>query len=240
MGSKDQALKILREEHVVKQFAGIIFDMDGLLIDSERVALATFQQVCDLLSLGDQSALFLQCVGTNKRRGEEILAAGFAGQVDLHVFTARWDELHDAHTQNNAIPIKAGAVSLLATIRSHGIPMAVATSTETERALHKLRCADIEHYFDHVVGGNQVHRSKPEPDIYLRAAELLAISPASALALEDSENGVLAALAAGMTVVQVPDLVQPSAAFRAKGQHVIRSLNDVANYDFEYPKEQQL
>jgi HAD superfamily hydrolase (TIGR01509 family) len=206
----------------VKQFAGIIFDMDGLLIDSERVALATFQQACDLLSLGDHSALFLQCIGTNKRRGEEILAAGLAD---------------DAHTLNNAISIKAGAVSLLTTIRSHGIPMAVATSTETKRALQKLRCADIEHYFDHVVGGNQVHRSKPEPDIYLRAAELLAISPASALALEDSENGVLAA---GMTVVQVPDLVQPSAAFRAKGQHVIRSLNDVANYDFEYPQEQQL
>jgi HAD superfamily hydrolase (TIGR01509 family) len=209
----------------VKQFAGVIFDMDGLLIDSQRIALATLQQACDLLSLGDQTALLLQCIGTNKRRGEQVLAAGLAD---------------DVHTQNNAISIKAVAVSLLATIRSRGIPMAVATSTETKRALQKQRCADIEHYFDHVVGGNQVHRSKPEAGIYLRAAESLAISPASAMALENSENGVLAALAAGMTVVQLPDLVQPSAAFRAKGQHVIRSLDDVANYDFEYPQEQQL
>ena len=216
----------------MQRFGGIIFDMDGLLLDSERIALDAFNCACGEFGLGYQQAVFMRCVGTNRQRGEQIIRAGLAGQVDLAAFIASWDTQYAARTVGVAIPVKAGAVALLQAINKLGLPVAVATSTATELAQAKLQAAGLLHFFQHIVGGDQVARSKPEPDIYLHAARLLAVSPAAALALEDSENGVLAALAAGMTVVQVPDLVQPYAALRARGQHVLASLEEVPNHRF--------
>ena len=83
-----------------------------------------------------------------------------------------------------------------------------------------------------IVGGDQVQKSKPHPDIYFKAAAILGVTPKNCLALEDSENGVRSAVSAGMTVVQIPDLVQPSLDLRGLGHIVLGSLRDVANYAF--------
>jgi HAD superfamily hydrolase (TIGR01509 family) len=216
----------------MNRFGGIIFDMDGLLLDSERIALDAFNSACGEFGLGDQRAVFMRCVGANRQRGEQIIREGLAGQVDLLAFIASWDAQYAAHTEGVAIPVKAGAVQLLEAITQLGLPVAVATSTATELAEAKLEAAGLLQYFLHVVGGDQVAKSKPEPDIYLHAARLLEVRPGSALALEDSENGVLAALAAGMTVIQIPDLVQPSAALLQRGHHVLASLEDVPHHRF--------
>jgi beta-phosphoglucomutase-like phosphatase (HAD superfamily) len=109
--------------------------------------------------------------------------------------------------------------------------MAVATSTDTSRAEQKLAEAGLRRHLHAVVGGDQIERSKPEPDIYLRAACLLGAQPSVCLALEDSENGVRAAVAAGMTVVQIPDLIAPP-ALPTPPRIVLRSLEDVAGYQF--------
>ena len=216
----------------MKDFSGVIFDMDGLLLDSERIALETFAEACVQLALGDQTALFYRCIGTNQQRGEMILAEGLAGKIQIEAFSACWEQLHQARVTAAPIPVKPGALALLEVINGLGLPVAVATSTATARAREKLRDAGLLDYFHHIVGGDCVQRSKPEPDIYLQAAQVLNIVPGRALALEDSENGVLAALAAGMTVVQVPDLVQPSAEFRRHGHWVLASLNDVSGHRF--------
>lgn len=217
----------------MKNFSGVIFDMDGLLLDSERIALETFSAACEQLQLGDRTALFHRCIGTNQQGTEMILAKGFAGSVQMSEFNAVWKQLHRARLTSAPIPLKTGAVELLQAIKALGLPLAVATSTPTERACEKLQNAGLLAYFEWIVGGDRVQRSKPEPDIYLLAARLLSIAPETALALEDSENGVLAALAAGMTVVQVPDLVQPSAEFRQHGHWVLTSLLDVAEHRFD-------
>jgi beta-phosphoglucomutase-like phosphatase (HAD superfamily) len=121
---------------------------------------------------------------------------------------------------------------LLEHVSSLGIPTAVATSTRTERAREKLLRAGVLDRFHEVVGGDQVAHSKPSPDIYLRVAELLRVRPRGCLALEDSDNGVRAALAAGMTVVQIPDLLSPSADVLELGHIVLTSLAEVAEYPF--------
>ena len=125
------------------------------------------------------------------------------------------------------IPLKSGAEELLQDLKRGGIPMAVATSTPNPRATHMLRNSGMLQAFDVVVAGDQVQRGKPLPDIYLRAAELLGVPPERCLALEDSENGVRSALAAGMTVIQVPDLVEPSDAVRDLGHTILGTLHDV-------------
>src|SRR5207253_2615312 len=112
------------------------------------------------------------------------------------------------------------------------IPVAVATSTKSARAMQKLGDAGIGGRFKAVIGGDQVENSKPHPDIYLKAAAALGVLAEKCLALEDSENGVRSAFSAGMTVIQVPDLVEPSEALRSLGHVILGSLREVPGYEF--------
>jgi len=207
--------------------AAVVFDMDGLLLDSERLALAAFVDTCDHFGLGDQTAVFMQCLGINQERGKRVLRDGLPGTVDHLAFARLWDSKCFERFADASIPLKSGAEELLQDLKAFGVPAAIATSTSASRATQKLQHSGILQEFDVIVGGDHVRRSKPFPDIYLKAAELLGVHPESCLALEDSENGVRSALSAGMIVIQVPDLVQPSAAMRELGHTVLETLHDV-------------
>lgn len=212
------------------QFQAIIFDMDGLLLDTERIALTAFLETCGHLGIPERRDVFTRCIGTNQLSGHEVLRQGLGGEVDHVLFEQVWNSRYDAYTTGCAIALKPGAAELLQYISSLEIPTAVATSTSTARAQEKLRNSGILNRFDVIVGGDQVRNSKPAPDIYLRAAAILKAQARACLALEDSENGVRSAMAAGMTVVQIPDLVPPSDDLLALGHTVLRSLVDVATF----------
>jgi len=212
------------------RFEAIIFDMDGLLLDTERIALSAFMETCAQMGICAQEELFIRCIGTNQVLGREVLRAGLQGQVDYLAFEQVWDSKYVERISNGPIPLKEGAAELLDRISSLQIPAAVATSTRTARAQEKLGKCGILDRFRAIVGGDQVRNGKPAPDIYLRAAEVLNARPEACLAFEDSENGVRAAVGAGMTVVQVPDLVLPSPDLLALGHIVLRSLSDAVPY----------
>ena len=110
------------------------------------------------------------------------------------------------------MPVKPGLRPLLAFLRKNGYGMTVATSTDEEKTRYNLAKAGVEGYFAKIVCGDMVARGKPEPDIYLKACEVLGLAPAACMALEDSPAGILAAYRAGMRPVMVPDTVQPDAA----------------------------
>jgi HAD superfamily hydrolase (TIGR01509 family) len=216
----------------VKQFDAVIFDMDGLLLDTERIALVAFHATCGHFGLGDETALFMRCIGTNAELGEQVLREGLEGKADHLHFARIWDANCLQRTLNQPIPLKDGAAELLEELAALGVPVAVATSTASGRAKQKLRDAGILASFRTVIGGDQVKNSKPHPDIYVKAAEVLGANPQQCLALEDSENGVRSAVGAGMTVIQIPDLVQPAPALRSLGHIVLHSLHDVRTYPF--------
>ncbi len=214
-------------------FDAVIFDMDGLLLDTERIALSTFVEACNALQVGDQRAVFYRCIGTNSSRGREILREGLAGKTDHDAFATAWSDRYRHATTSQPIPLKGGASHLLARLSARQVPLAVATSTRSEEAREKLARVGIGHYFRAIVGGDQVARSKPHPDIYLHAATVLGVPPRGCLALEDSENGVRSAVAAGMTVIQIPDLVPPSDDLRRLGHHIVERLDlvdDLASF----------
>lgn len=220
-------LRMAFQELRLSRFHAVIFDMDGLLLDTERLALESFNHVCTLLGLGDRFDLFARCIGANAAAGEQVLRAGLPATVDYVEFIRQWDLVHSAANANRAPPLKSGAIELLEVLAGTAVPCAVATSTGSERAFTKLGHAGILQYFAAITTGDEVEHSKPFPDIYLRAAAKLAAPPGQCLALEDSELGVRAALAAGMTVIQVPDLLVPSPEFRALGHAVIDDLHAV-------------
>ena len=206
-----------------------IFDMDGLLIDSERIALATFQMICDQHELGDQLPLYLQLLGTNNATTLKVLRTALPAPISPESFMDTWMTLYVERTQL-AVPLMNGVMELLDHLEAVSIPKSVATSTRTEHARSKLTNSGILHRFAHVTGGDQVDNGKPAPDIYLKAAQRLQVNPADCLALEDSPNGVKAALAAGMQVIQIPAIVQPDADTIALGHTVLNDLHEVIKH----------
>ena len=217
----------------MKRFEAIVFDMDGLLLDSERIVLDAFLLVCEHFELGDRTELLKQCIGTNRDYTRARMTEAFGSGVDFNEFQNMWTLKHEEIVGDDAMPLMDGARELLDLIQQLDIPRAVATSTRSAQALDRLEKADLLHYFEFVVGGDQVTNSKPDPEIYLAATQKLGCNPASCLAFEDSENGVRAALGAGLRVIQVPDLVAPSANVRALGHTILASLWDVPGYNFD-------
>ncbi|MFT6437767.1 MAG: HAD superfamily hydrolase (TIGR01509 family) [Candidatus Azotimanducaceae bacterium] len=211
----------------MKKFEAIVFDMDGLLLDSERIVLEAFLRVCDHFDLGDQTELLKQCIGTNRNYTRTRMTEVFGPDIDFGEFQKRWTRKHEEIVGDNAMPLMDGALELLEHIRILNIPVAVATSTRYEHALDRLEKAGLLEYFEFVVGGDQVKNSKPDPEIYLAATQKLGSNPLKSLAFEDSENGVRAALGAGLTVIQVPDLVVPSTEVIALGHTILDSLLEV-------------
>lgn len=216
----------------MNNFEAIIFDMDGLLLDSEEIALVAFNETLDYFGLESQTELFFKLIGTNALSCRKILREELRGKTDSDKFGKLWDKMYMEKTLEAPIPLKKGVLELLDYINNIGLISAVATSTKTEEAIKKLKSAGILDYFKVVVGGERVKEGKPNPEIYLLAAKELSVNPKNCLGLEDSENGVKSAFSAGLTVIQIPDLVQPSDELKKLGHIILESLDDVVNYQF--------
>lgn len=202
----------------------VVFDMDGLMIDSERVSIACWSQGSQELGIALPDGFFLGMVGLGDRDCRALLQR-HVDDARIEALFVRCHELYEARTQQG-LPLRPGILELLDLLQRHAVPRAVATSTRQPRASRKLAASGLLAYFDVVVTSSDVQHPKPAPDIYLLAAQRLGVDPARCLALEDSPAGTRAALAAGMTAIQVPDLVHPDAALRALGHRIVASLHD--------------
>jgi HAD superfamily hydrolase (TIGR01509 family) len=208
----------------IRNFDAVIFDMDGLLLDSERIFYRSFLDACKTHGIAEQHEVFFKMVGQNLAAGQAILRTKLQGIHDFETFEKTWDTHADAANEREGFPLKSGTREVLQALAERGLPAAVATSTRTARARFKLDANNITHHFAHIIGGDQVANSKPAPDVFLRAAYALGATPSRCLALEDSKNGVLAALAAGMTTIQIPDLIPHCDELKAAGALKMDSL----------------
>jgi HAD superfamily hydrolase (TIGR01509 family) len=206
--------------------------MDGTLLDTERVAQQAFFTACDELGVAPRRDLLKRCVGAAEPIARQVLKDGYGPGLDCERFFQAWNRNFNSLSRLMPAPLKEGAIALLDAVAQLGLPMAIATSSGTSDAIEKLQQAGLLGRFRTVIGADQVHRPKPDPEVYLKAAAFLGVDPRACLALEDSEYGVRAAHAAGMTVIQVPDLTEPSADLRSLGHIVLASLKEVAGYPF--------
>jgi len=186
--------------------SAVIFDMDGVLLDTERVGMTAWieaarEQGCELTPEVYGQLIGLDWAGVRDRlRSHQWQDAAIERLGRL-----AWRK-YLAALKREGVPHKAGIFELLDFLDARSLPRAVATSTETRIAEQKLESIGVKNRFDVIVGGDQVSNGKPAPDIYLRAAEQLKQPASSCLALEDSGPGIRAAAAAGMRVIWVPDL----------------------------------
>jgi len=208
-------------------YQAAIFDMDGLLLDTERVCKGIFEEACASLSIPFLENVYLDIIGRNSQGIEKVIRAGYGSDLDYPVLHDAWRIRYNAVVKHQAIPVKDGVVELLTWLKNNNIPTAVATSTQQDVATIKLKLAGLDHFFDNLTTGCEVKNGKPDPEIYLLAAGRLNIYPEQCLAFEDSNNGVLSAVSANMQTFQIPDLVQPSAEVLTLGHTVSASLLDV-------------
>ncbi|MEM9400316.1 MAG: HAD family phosphatase [Verrucomicrobiota bacterium] len=213
----------------LRNITTVIFDMDGLMLDTERMSKAASQAASSQMGYPIDDTFSMRLIGHNSRDAERLfrekIASDFPYADYLKLFYINYDQL----IQDQGIPHKEGIIELLSYLKDNHICCGVATSTHHKKALQKLEMTGLLKFFQNVIAGDQVERGKPFPDIYLKAAEILEVTPSQCLALEDSYAGVRSAHAAGIDVVMVPDLLPPIKEITALAHYVCNSLTDVLN-----------
>ena len=208
-------------------YQAAVFDMDGLLLDTERLCMQAFRGACEALSLPMLEDVYLGIIGCNAQGIEQVICDGYDASLDYPQLRTEWMKRYHPIVEQQAVPIKTGVIELLNWLKAQKIPIAVATSSHKKQAIAKLKLSGLFDYFEHICTGCEVSEGKPNPEIFLLAAQRLDTSPQHCLAFEDSSNGVRAAISAGMQVYQVPDLVKPCAEIIALGHTISHSLEDV-------------
>ena len=206
--------------------SGVIFDMDGLMFDTERMWDTFWGPVCDRLGLAHPPAQFYS--SGRGLAGESLLRhvqEYFPGQDVQRLIDLTWQQAAEAFTR--PVPCKPGLFELLGWLREHHIPCAVASSTLRAMVQRNLDNTGVTPYITAVIGGEDVHRSKPDPEAFLLAAKALGVPITECLVLEDSHNGVRAGHASGAKTVMVPDLMPVTDEMRALYDDCCQSLLEV-------------
>ena len=213
------------------KFQAVIFDMDGLMLDTERTYRDVFNRAAADCRIDFPPSLHEVLLGRNTADTHKILRERWKDDAMFDRFIDRSRHHHEICFAD-APPLKKGLIELLDMLESRQIPKAVATSTRRDYAIPRLEQCRLASRFVTITTGDQVNQGKPAPDIYLLAASTIGMSPRQCIALEDSEAGVTAAHAAGIPVCMVPDLKQPSDDVRRRAHRVYESLIEV-RHDLE-------
>ncbi|MGL4696860.1 HAD family hydrolase [Enterococcus larvae] len=216
----------------MKKFDGVIFDMDGLLFDTELIYYESSQKIADLMGFPYSKELYLKFLGVSDEEVQENYHIIFKeyGKEKIEEFIQRsYADTIEAF-ESGKVPMKQGVRELLDYLEEQQIPKMVASSNVRPAIELLLKNADIFDRFEGIVSAEDVSRAKPDPEIFRKAVGFLKTEPEKTLILEDSSHGVTAAHAAGIPVIMVPDLLQPDEELRSKTLHVLESLIDVPAY----------
>lgn len=186
----------------------VIFDMDGVLFDTESLCMKAWDYAGEKLGIGPAGYMVLKTLGVNAQAAIGILKKEFGEDFNAEEFKKIGRDFSYDYFEKYGMPMKKGVTDILGYLTSKKYKIALASSTSTKSVMHHLNDTKIKDYFDVIVCGDQIERSKPEPDIYLKAAKLLGLAPEVCYAVEDSKNGLLSAHRAGCQVIMVPDLWQ--------------------------------
>lgn len=215
----------------------VVFDMDGLMFDTERIGIRTWKTLAEELGYPKLDSLIYSCFGTNHNFKRKYFSEVLGEDFPYDEFCKREVEVTGKTLKEEGIPHKSGLTELLEYLKKSGIKRAVATSTPQYPALEHIKNAGVFEYFDAIITGDMTEKGKPNPDIYLKACSELGVSPEDAMGLEDSFNGVRAIYSAGMKAVMIPDMVEPDEEIREKCYAVKNSLTDVIDLIEEINKK---
>ena len=189
---------------------GAVFDMDGLMFDSERITYNGWQKLMDENGYEYSIDVFKQTVGRRKKEVEQFYYSKYGKDFPYRKLSEIQRNNYINFVMAKGAPVKKGLYEILEFLKDNDIKIALATSTSRQTSLINLESAKVEKYFDTLVCGEAVTTGQPDPEAFLTAAKKIGIEPEQCVAFEDSFNGIRSAFAAGMTTVMVPDFIQPT------------------------------
>lgn len=212
------------------EYDAVVFDMDGVIFDSEKATMECWMELADKYGIQNMEKSFMSCLGTTKTRTKEIMHEIYGDKFLFDEFAKEASLMYHSRYDGGRLPMKKGVVELLEFLSSNKKKIALASSTRRSTVFSQLEDAGIIKYFDAVVCGDMVEKSKPAPDIFLKACELINVVPERAYAIEDSYNGIRAAYAGNMHAIMVPDLLPPNDEMEALAETVLENLLEVREY----------
>ena len=206
---------------------GAIFDMDGVLVDSEKLYMRFWREASEAFGSEMSEEMALSLRSNSPETAVPKFLDWFGESADYYAIRELRRRLMADFIDQNGVDLKPGAAELLAFLRERGVKLALATASPVRRARHYLEPHGIFGLFDAVVSGASVARSKPAPDIYLAAADMLGLPPSECFAVEDSPAGVISTRTAGCFTVMVPDLTPPDAQTAGFTDLVVADLREL-------------
>lgn len=217
-------------KHKQEPVHGVVFDMDGLLLDSESLAMEALVFAARDLNYDIPMSFCRTMIGVPADGCRTMVRKTYGQDFPLE----RFFELQEVHLRNfvdtGKLALKKGVLPLLDLLDTYKIPRAIATSSSRVRTDHHLKLINLFHRFNAIVTRDDVSKGKPDPEPYLTAAKKIGVNPAHALALEDSHSGARAAHAAGIRVIVVPDLLEATDEIRGKALAIVQDLSIVEAY----------
>lgn len=205
---------------------GAVFDMDGLMIDTEKLYLKYWKQASADFGYKMEDKHVFAIRSLARKYSVPKLKGFFGDDFPTEEVRARRTELINAHIEQHGIETKKGLTELLDFLKANGIRIAVATATQRDRTLLYLEKINVLSYFDAVICGDMVTNGKPEPDIYVTACKQMQLEPVQCTAYEDSPNGIKSAYSAGCHAIMIPDMTPPDDEILPMISAVYRSLDE--------------
>ena len=203
----------------------VVFDMDGVLFDSEALVLHSWEQTAEIHGIPDVREVCLRCLGTNAEKSRQLFLEKYGADFPYDTYKAEMSARYWENVGEGKLALKPGVREILDALRQHGWKTAIASSTRTAVVREQM--------FHEIIGGDMVRRSKPDPEIYLTACRALGADPAETYAVEDSYNGIRAAAAAGMRPVMIPDLLPPTPEIERLTEQIFPSMAEFQQFLFQ-------
>lgn len=211
-------------------YEAVVFDMDGVIFDSERAVMNCWLELAQKYDIKDIEKPYFACVGTTMTRTREIMLETYGEDFPYDEYARESSLMYHEKYDGGKLPMKPGVMELLSYLKGKSKKIALASSTRRETVTNQLRWAGIIDYFDVIICGDMVAKSKPAPDIFLKACQELGVSPENTYAIEDSYNGIRAAHAGQLCPIMVPDLLEADDEMRGMAECVCDNLNEVIDY----------
>ncbi len=208
----------------------VVFDMDGVIFDSERLSKEVWLEIAKERGIEGFSPVYDQIIGVSKSGGKQIVCDAYGADLPFDEIHAEAAMRKITKCPEGHYPLKEGIVELLIFLKEQGYKVGLASSTEEAVVRMHLENSGLISYFDCLICGNMVAHSKPDPEIFLVACETLGVAPEETYIIEDSYNGIRAAARAGAFPIMVPDLKEPTEEMRSLAKLILKDLYEVKKY----------
>lgn len=215
---------------MIKDIEAVIFDMDGVIYDTEAFYLKHWIQVFEEYGYKMTKEIYIKAMGRGRKKVKEYFKSIFGDDLPIDEMYIKKDKLLFDAIRNKEVPLKPGALEFLSYLKNNNIKTALATSAKRERLDIQLEDSPIVQYFDAIVCGDDVVNSKPDPEIFLKAAKKIGANPEKCIVIEDSEAGIKAAHDGEMIAFHVEDLKEADDSIKENANMLFKNLKEIQDY----------